>query len=88
MNDRCALTPTAALERKGDDICSARQEVPGPGGWGGPYLCCRGPLVAAPLGEVVEAFEGGEQASLALSVSAGQRTPPERSLISGTDLNR
>lgn len=28
------------------------------------YLFCRRPLVAALLGEVVEAFEGGEEASL------------------------
>lgn len=55
---------------------------------GGRYLGCRGALLAASLGEVVEALEGGEETFLAPSVREGQRTPPERGLISGTDLNR
>lgn len=52
------------------------------------YLGGGGTLLAASLGEIVEALEGGEKTFLAASVREGQRAPPERGLISGTDLNR
>lgn len=87
VNEGRALKHTISLQGGGDDVClngaaSVRRAR------ARRYLRCRRTLLAASLGEVVEALEGGEKAFLAPTVREGQRTPPERGLISGTDLNR